>query len=483
MSSHTSQFLRNYRAATVNDSTHFSLTGGKYKVPDDLFDAFFNVLKKDVENPGSRTRNWLVERRTPVFRFFLDIDLPSSKPVDMQFWEVIIRCCLTSLDQFQVSSLCTTCYVTVVDPVKLDNGLFKNGTHLYFPYLYVNEELALQIRHVILTTVVAQFHSDKYEDTLWDTIIDRSVLTSNGIRLVYSHKARTCTCGRDRSCAQCDGTFHVDLGRPYKPVAVYALESYSMVPKIDLANEFRTNIFKTFQLTSVRAPGATPTPVVVPPHLASMPLARSVAPAAKRPPRPATEETPGADANEVVCTGFTFTRFDDSGIKSTMLQAINHSGLCKYEQKCKKLFREANGRAFLLHGELKYCNNPPDGPRNHSGQDVYYVATKHPPQLHQKCWSAKCDGRSCSVELSPIYHQLLFGEDFQDIAPVARSAVQAAASLRMQDVAMLQPPPEVWAYINVRMVAATVRQTAPQYVVDMMDAFAPEKVAMDITFH
>jgi hypothetical protein len=264
---------------------------------------------------------------------------------------------------------------------------------------------------------------------------------------------------------------------------VYALEGFEMVPKIDLTNEFRTNVLKTFQLTSVRAPGATLTPVVPPPHLASVPLARSVAPAAKRPVRPVTDQTPGADANEVVCNGFTFARFDDSGIKSTMLQAINHSGLCKHEQKCKKMFREANGRAFLLHGELKFCNNPPDGPRNHSGQDVYYVATKNPPMLHQKCWSTKCDGRSCSVELSPIYQVLLFGEDFQEIAPVARSAVQAAAGLRMQDVAMMDPPPEVWAYVNVCMVKANVLPNAPAAVKRMITAFSAEQVAMDVLFH
>ena len=129
--------------------THLCLDGGKLHVPDDKLDFFHRKLAVDI---AQGTRNYVVERRTPVFKFHADLDIfePSVPEYDRilgwirndildvlrQFYPLNANTNSIERDRQLTVIVCTTEAKTRVE--KYGKMYDKVGIHLLFPWLYVD---------------------------------------------------------------------------------------------------------------------------------------------------------------------------------------------------------------------------------------------------------------------------------------------------------------------------------------------------------
>lgn len=461
LTSYTLSQLRNHRSQNSKVAhTHLSLAGGRYVLPDKDNGPLRQALVKDAR---LGVHNYIVEMRTPIFPFLLDVDLQTSAAVQPEFWRELVQYCMTSVQQFSPPAGTNVCYMTLVEPVQLETGRWKNGMHLYWPELLVNQDTAMQMRCIIIETLTTRY-GNPYQNSAWANIIDQSVLTSNGIRFLYHCKARKCVCNRDKKCENCLGTGYLDEGRPYQPKEVFRMDGFEVKPDDDLSNQFTTSYEYAFLKTSVRVLDGRPATVVVPPAmLASIPMPRAVVKKQKT-----VHEAIGPDGAakddfsvKIGDRQHIFEPYSDLNVTAGLLDAINKSGLCPEKQTCQKLKRGTDGQAYLLIGGVNWCNNTPDGPRKHSRQDVFYIVTQ--THIRQGCFCGKyegyCLGHYRSVELHPLDRALLFGKEFIEVAGMAREALQAAARMDMQRVMMSSSSsidPRQQAFMNLQLVAGSL---------------------------
>ena len=180
----------------ASDSSHFLLNGGKLLVPDEQNGRFLNVYFQSFLR---KEYLCVVERRTPIFRLFFDIDAKFSETVD----ENIVRrdmldfCCLLHecvTDFFCVEESSSECIVCEAPPKSLQDGMIKFGLHVVFPEVYVNTKIARLAREAFLEACQGKYAqalsqlSVLPQNPLHD-VIDECVYKANGLRMPWSYKS------------------------------------------------------------------------------------------------------------------------------------------------------------------------------------------------------------------------------------------------------------------------------------------------------
>jgi hypothetical protein len=414
-------WLRQRSVRSANQATHNSLAGGLYKIELAEYPALFATIEIDI---GLKRPFYLVEKRSAIFPFILDFDLCYEREYSTAEWLELISIVQSTLPDFGVGSE-RTCYALRVDPVPLADGSVKNGLHLYWPDVLVDQPTALAMHQLIVQRVVADrgedvdWHPDGKPAAKWAQVIDPSVLKANGLRLPYANKASKCKCNNNNMCTTCDGTGYCEGGRPYKPWLVVDIDGTikedATVAWIDPAN-IRQVFTKTVLHTTHAAPPRTYT---VPAHLVLPVQSSSSSQRAMR--LTNANGLRSADGNYVLSVAGRNVRVSaiiNPEIYSLLCRAVRESGLCgpnKQEFK-NMMYCSEDHRVYMLIGLNKYCNNKGG---THGGQDVYYVINKD--GVMQRCWSAKACSRYSSLPvrldalieqvLFPITNRLVFGSD------------------------------------------------------------------------
>lgn len=116
---------------------------------------------------------YVVEQKTDVFRFFVDLDYKSHSGIaDELLLEVLQKMCDV------VPGRC----VVARAPVRTVDGLQKSGVHIHWPDTYVTRQEALAYRTKILMEL---------DGPEWSEFIDASVYGGSGLRMLWSHKKPT----------------------------------------------------------------------------------------------------------------------------------------------------------------------------------------------------------------------------------------------------------------------------------------------------
>lgn len=165
------------RWRTVRSPTHYSMVGGMLKVPEEETAQFFARYVEEVITG----KLYLVEKITPRFKFFLDLDWVGPEP---DYRDVLRR----------VNEVVPGRVEMAVTPVKMDN---KYGMHIHWPDLVVDKARALELREQLPIDI------RKFAD---------SSVYNTGLRMLWSHKK--------------DGSLpYVPLGRPKPDVQMLRLFS------------------------------------------------------------------------------------------------------------------------------------------------------------------------------------------------------------------------------------------------------------------
>ena len=150
--------------------THVLMDGGILDVPFADTDAFLVEYLAAVRR-GQRV--YVVEQKTDVFRFFVDLDYKAERSIDEKMLEETVR------------AMCDVvpgrCVVARAPPREVE-GRIKSGVHIHWPETLVTRQEALAYRTQILMAL---------DGPEWAEFIDASVYGGSGLRMLWSHKKPT----------------------------------------------------------------------------------------------------------------------------------------------------------------------------------------------------------------------------------------------------------------------------------------------------
>ena len=152
--------------------THYLMDGGVLDVPYKDTDAF---LVEYLACLRRHQKVYVVEQKTDVFRFFVDLDWRADAPLsDDRLLEILEKMCMV------VQGRC----IVAKAPVRTEeDGRIKSGVHIHWPDTHVTRAEALAFRTRILLELD--------DDPEWNERIDSSVYGGSGLRMIGSHKMPT----------------------------------------------------------------------------------------------------------------------------------------------------------------------------------------------------------------------------------------------------------------------------------------------------
>jgi P4 family phage/plasmid primase-like protien len=201
--------------------THLSLNGGKYNIPDDMYDMFYDKYYDELIN--NKTKMYLVEKvKDSNFAFFVDID-GNYTPENIND---IIKCILDNIDiYFNDNESCKEYVIS----------RSENKYHINFYNLIVNSSIA----QVLLKLVKDELNIKKIVNDL--KTIDSSVY-STGLRLLGSFKKDGITCYH---LYDLKNTCFINLNKDdFKKCIVRRKSDCKLSLPNDKFNKFMTNVTK-----------------------------------------------------------------------------------------------------------------------------------------------------------------------------------------------------------------------------------------------
>ena len=145
------------RWKTNRSPTHLSMTGGMLRVPPSETEKFYDAYVEAV----TIGKLYLVEKITPRFKFFVDLDWISGDKPDL---EDVMR---------RSNEAIPGKILAAVTPMKKRDGVPKYGIHLHWPDLIVGRSEALELRERLPTDIL------KFAD---------ASVYSTGLRMLWSYK-------------------------------------------------------------------------------------------------------------------------------------------------------------------------------------------------------------------------------------------------------------------------------------------------------
>tara|TARA_B110000240_G_scaffold193810_1_gene240281 strand:+ start:1943 stop:3400 length:1458 start_codon:yes stop_codon:yes gene_type:complete len=235
-------FKRWCKEQKFNNATNLShvlMDGGVLSVPFDKLNIFYEKYIKAIE---SGEKLFIVEQKSDVYNFFVDIDYKDDQPMTMSEIRDVCKIICDKVKRHGGRD----CLISVAPP-KMIGDLVKTGIHMNWYGYVVDQSSALALRdHILIALSTVKSSMD------WNEIIDVSVYGSfdrktkgSGLRMPWSHKmAKHIPCG-GQGCELCDKGKIVQAA--YLPVFMYTPEPLSTLMRID-----QTPSIKILSLSAVR---------------------------------------------------------------------------------------------------------------------------------------------------------------------------------------------------------------------------------------
>lgn len=152
--------------------THTLMDGGILFVLDEDMNHFFHVYIQELK----RNKLYVVEQKTNVFKFFVDLDYKAPEKLSDEFLLEICNSIHESLGRPG------RCCIARAQPRPVKDSLIKSGVHIHWPDLKVTKQQATANRSKIILDLPDMDGLD------WSQIIDSSVYGGSGLRMLWSHK-------------------------------------------------------------------------------------------------------------------------------------------------------------------------------------------------------------------------------------------------------------------------------------------------------
>lgn len=310
--SSTMKYIRSFACLNYGQSkdyaTHLSLkggsggaynlhgpTGGKEKFAESQR-WLWEKMKYDKEEDERKLPSYLVEMRGKVFPLLFDFDMHGNEDMSLNEFVPLVQCVQRLLQKIypQLSDWQRRAIVCTAAPIikkrdvtkgleRYEMDLIKRGFHLIYPDLITDQADALFVREALIEDLRKAFKDDEryvsFVDPAdgqrvycekYESLVDPTVITSNGLRMIGAHKVDRCplkckpntkknALDTDQSCTMCNGLGRVDIGRPYYVLA--EITGDGQVVTLDDAaqhgeygaelQKMHTNFFEALRLCSI----------------------------------------------------------------------------------------------------------------------------------------------------------------------------------------------------------------------------------------
>lgn len=330
----------------INNATNLShvlMDGGVLSVPFDKLNDFYD---KYIETITTGEKLFVVEQKTPVYNFFIDIDYKDEESLSVDEIKSICKIICDKVKRHGGKK----CLISVSPPKKCGT-LTKTGVHLNWPGFVVDQASAIALReHVLIALSAAKRSVD------WNDIIDSAVYgdlrrktKGSGFRMPWSYKKAKHELCNGEGCAQCENGKVNQLA--YLPVFMYTPEPLSTIIRVN-------------QKPSV--------------ELLKMSAVRTDAP------QNAFIQPPSAPIREGSFTDEeTKDELQDEELKSMIEMFVRKNLEGQSDAYITKLFKHKN--TFLAATNSNYCENLK---RNHNSNHVWFIISGK--LILQKCF-CRCE--------------------------------------------------------------------------------------------
>lgn len=229
-------FCKNIKIDSSIKISHNFMDGGCFRIPEKKMNDFYHCYLNDLKN---NRKNSIVEQKTSIFKFFIDLDLKLNFVLSKEQKEELAIKIQSLIKEFlfftsEISDY--SCIISSCEPLHTDE-IIKNGIHILFPNIFVNKQIALKIREILIQGLYHSSNKDssllKWEDIIKDNedkqilekIYDDSVYKGSGLRLMFSYKYEKCVyCMGDNKnkntfCVKCNN-LKKNYSRPYFPLFI-----------------------------------------------------------------------------------------------------------------------------------------------------------------------------------------------------------------------------------------------------------------------
>lgn len=322
------------------------MNGGKLSIPDDRLKEFYQVYCDAV---SSGEKLYVVEQKSKVYNFFVDLDYKAKECLDLPEVESIVKVICNKVKAHGGKDA----LVSLAPPKEVGDKI-KTGIHINFHEFVVDQRSAIALRqHILVALYTAKPNVE------WSEVVDSSVYgdvargsKGSGFRMPWSLKRARCEeCG-GKGCSTCSHEGRVDQVA-YLPVYIYRHGPVlSMLQRIE----------------------QTPDPVIL-----EMSAVRSIA----------TEHANVQPPNTVFKEG-SFTK-DET--KNEFVDDVAIAQLEEFIQKymegqasarLTKVYKQPNGH-LIVATTSRYCENTS---RDHGGNHVWFLVTDE--HVMQKCF-CRCE--------------------------------------------------------------------------------------------
>ena len=249
-------------SSILSQVTHVSLAGGVFVIPDELVLEFYRRYAINLLKGGHM---YFGERPSPVMRFVLDLDFKHTLVLSTRQVECVAKIiqqvvvdyfpkdqnceCIVSgapyktletskvpqslisessdivSDSVPMSAAAAAAAAATPSSKAVSNVLIKTGVHITWTHLFLRVSAMREIRNAIVETCQEHFGRRNEPANSWDSVIDDSVYSSSGLRMIGSYKTEKCPrCLGKKDlkefCETCVRRGRVDDARSYWPMFV-----------------------------------------------------------------------------------------------------------------------------------------------------------------------------------------------------------------------------------------------------------------------
>lgn len=195
--------------------THLLLNGGKMCIPEEYNKEFLEMYVKEIK---SGYPQYICEVKTPVFRFFIDLDFIEDHEIQSKTSIIYFKQIQTVMRSFYPHHD-HTFFVCTTTPKRVNTDYIKTGIHILFKNIYINKTNAMHIRNYLVHNFKKKF-GERLSFNTWEDVIDKSVYNANGLRMIGSRKMSVCKeckgkSGTVENCGECGGLGKIDERRVY----------------------------------------------------------------------------------------------------------------------------------------------------------------------------------------------------------------------------------------------------------------------------
>ncbi len=219
------------------EATHCLLDGGIWKIPKSEYITFLKMLADDLTNGH---KHYISENRGEVFRFICDLDFfELDEQISVSAVEQVVSVIQQIIKEYySVEYSVIICGSDTKTVIRNDKEYIKSGFHLIWPKLYVNVDIAKQLRILFIELLIDTF-GERESDNLWSDVVDLAIYEDNGLRMVGCRKMGICkTCKNKKdiktTCTVCEGTGRKEDPRFYSPKSVLPNDSSDYLHKLQI---------------------------------------------------------------------------------------------------------------------------------------------------------------------------------------------------------------------------------------------------------